>query len=271
MGLKVGMRLTGWILIAGFCLGLTSCYTWDVTDKPVSGVKLVRPDPNSYYLQVGEKYVFSGSVVSESLDSLTVGAYYKPFGYEDYPDSEYVPFNIVQRSFRGIATGLVGDSFIMPANSKPGRYVFFSVARDNQGRYSDTNRSYRYIVPPNVTPYLTSANPAFSETAIQGHKPGDSVLLSYTVRAIQYAGQPNTAVGLDRIVVRLCPVLDSGLGTCQTQRILPFNADTAITSSTLVGLPLTAVVGQRFRTQLIFINRAGYQYTWQPLYQITSL
>jgi len=252
-------RLQVWSLISVFLLA--GCYTWDATDKPISGVKITSPAAVGTDVP-GNVYTFAGSIVANQPRHLYYGIQYRPHGYETYFYPGFEQYAVALDTTLSDQTATYSRSVKLPDYALPGQYLFYSYIEDARGRKSDTNRTFRDVMATARYPFVTPTSLAKSELPNLRNR-GDLVTLTYRV---------NDGIGLDSIRFELCTVGDTGLFDCVLQ------SDTAFTSSGSLPLerygtarfqiPFTAVSSQRYRARLIFHNRDGYEYTWQPLFQI---
>lgn len=240
---------------------LAGCYTWDATDNPISGVKITSVAAPATDVP-GNVYTFAGSIVANQPRHLYFGIQYRPHRYESYFYPGFEPYKIDLDTTLSDQTALYSRNVQLPTNALPGQYLFYSYIVDARGKKSDTNRTFRDVMATALYPDVTSTSLSKSENANLSNR-GDVVSLTYRV---------NDLIGLDTIRFELCTVGDTGLFNCVLQSDTGFDVSGTLPKerygTARFQIPFTAVSSQRYRARLIFHNRDGYQYTWQPLFQI---
>ena len=254
----VCVSIKRWALSVGvpLALGVSSCYNWDATDRPLTGVNVTTP--SSADTKAGSTFVFSGSVVANVPSALAFGIKYQPWAYEEYVSSSFSSIDSVRRLLLEPTSTLVTDSIQIPETLLPGRYKAFSVLTDSKGQVSDTNMLFKRIIDtvnfPRVIPGGTAT---YTEVPTQVAA-GTRVAIYFSCRDIS---------ALDSLVARLCLVLDSGRTTCKNIYAKAKAGKTSIDTA-IAELPTTAVPTQRYSLQLRVKNIQGNAYIWKPLFQI---
>lgn len=240
---------------------LAGCYTWDATDKPISGIKINSPAAEVTDVP-GHVYTFSGSIVANQPRHLYIGIQPRPHSYESYSYAGSELYRIDLDTALSDQSSTYTRNVQLPDIALPGQYLFYSYIEDARGKKSDTNRTFRDVQATTLYPFVTPTSLSKSEAPNLRNR-GDLVTVAYRV---------DDRLGLDSIRFELCTVGDTGLFNCVLQSDTSFNTSGVLPleryGTARFQIPFTAVSSQRYRARLIFHNREGYQYIWQPLFQI---
>lgn len=246
--------INGLFLLICLSIFSISCERWEVSDKPINGLKISKPVGDT--IIAGNDIVLAGPVLDDDgLASANYSLKYNPFPWEgSMAATDSTPVDISSSiSLSGISSN-IDDTINSSPNWPQGNVTFKSVVNSVTGQISDSiiiNRFIKNSLYPIVSLTQPRVGPDFNKFSA-----GDSVL----VRGVVRHSNPMRKLFVHAIISQILPNGRlNGISTVLLDSGFVFRE-----INSRVAMPIEAVSGSLYRLVISATTDDGYQYYKAP-------